>query len=579
MSWKSTAAVITGLVLLAATASAQTPAPEVGPVPDFQVRMQIATAAPASGRLILVAIRPEERMTFAPPGQTATPEQIQTRIIQQLPSLTEYLNVTGIGPSVSPTSSTVTRSVAGVKISEGQSLTIGGGAQTYPAGPHFKPGVYFVQAILDTDGNYAYDQKPSHGDIVSPVTAYTYPGPPPVLTLNKVVPPAVHIWDQPAPAANASPALLIQYSHRQDAASHSDRVNVPSPALTSFHHKPTAIRAYVVRPPGYETGSDHYPTVFRFEGFGGSYNTLAATIEQMYADMASGAAPPMIWVFLDHAGPTGTHEFADSANNGPWGKALTEEFIPWLDSHYSTDGASGRFTGGHSSGGWAALWLQVRYPKLFAGAWPTAPDPVDFHSFTNIDIYAPGANAFREPDGTPTPLMRIANSDNTIPFKAYSDLESVTGEVGGQLASFDWVFSPRGANGRPKPLFDRGTGAVDPTVAAYWRDNYDITFIIRRDWARLKPDLNGKIHLWVGTRDTYHLDRPARLLKATLDALGARSEFHFVEGASHSTLMTGTLPNGGVDFGALERQLAWEMYAQARPNSALRPPAPVRKAA
>ena len=38
--------------------------------------------------------------------------------------------------------------------------------------------------------------------------------------------------------------------------------------------------------------------------------------------------PEMIWVMLLQASPTGTHEFADSANNGPWGKALTMELIP-----------------------------------------------------------------------------------------------------------------------------------------------------------------------------------------------------------------------------------------------------------
>ena len=44
---------------------------------------------------------------------------------------------------------------------------------------------------------------------------------------------------------------------------------------------------------------------------------------------------------------TGTHEFADSVNNGPWGAALTTEFIPHLESKYRMDAKSnGRFLQG-----------------------------------------------------------------------------------------------------------------------------------------------------------------------------------------------------------------------------------------
>jgi S-formylglutathione hydrolase FrmB len=324
----------------------------------------------------------------------------------------------------------------------------------------------------------------------------------------------------------------------------------------------------VLTPPGYEQGAERYPVVFWNGGFGTSLNGSATTALQVWGEMAKGQSPPMIWVFLNHAGPTGTHEFADSANNGPWGRALTEEFIPWLDAKYRTDGAKGRFTTGHSSGGWAALWLQVRYPKLFAGAWPTAPDPSDFHDFTNVDIYAPNANAYRRPDGSAIPLVRAAGPRAAVSLQEFAEQEAVLGEAGGQFASFDWVFSPRGRGGKPAPLFDRTSGAVNPKVAHYWRDNYDIAWRVKRDWKTLKPDLDGKIHLWVGTADTFHLDGSARLLKAALDSLGAKSEFHFGEGADHGTLTR----LGGSEARTLERKIAWEIYAQARPKSPLRPP-------
>ena len=120
----------------------------------------------------------------------------------------------------------------------------------------------------------------------------------------------------------------------------------------------------------------------------------------------------MIWVMLNESFSTGTVEFADSVNNGPWGFALTRELIPNLERQYRMDARpNGRFLTGHSSGGWATLWLQVAYPTIFGGTWSTAPDPSDFHNFTGPDIYAPHANVYRHPDGSPWMLMRMDRRD------------------------------------------------------------------------------------------------------------------------------------------------------------------------
>ena len=89
--------------------------------------------------------------------------------------------------------------------------------------------------------------------------------------------------------------------------------------------------------------------------------------------------PRLLYVYLNAQFPLGHHEFADSVNNGPWGKALTTEFIPQLEAKYGAAATpAGRFLTGHSSGGWSSLWLQVNYPEFFGGVWSTAPDPVDF---------------------------------------------------------------------------------------------------------------------------------------------------------------------------------------------------------
>jgi S-formylglutathione hydrolase FrmB len=324
------------------------------------------------------------------------------------------------------------------------------------------------------------------------------------------------------------------------------------------------MRGWVVTPPGY---ADHpretWPTVYFTHGFGGGFRSLANTAVYVHAAMADGSAPPMIWVLLDESGATGTHEFADGVNNGPWGEALTAELIPDLERRWRMDArANGRFLNGHSSGGWAALWLQTRYPTVFGGTWPTSPDPSDFRDFTGVDLYAPGANVYHRADGTPVPLIRD-HANVLATFEDFARQEAVEGEVGGQMASFDWVFSPRGADGRPEAMFDRVTGAVDPAVVAYWRDHYDIAARVAHDWPALKHDLDGKIHLIVGTDDTFYLDGAAHRLKAVLDGLGARSDFRFLPGRTHGDLYE---LNG--DYRGLLKIIAWEMYAVARPNAA-----------
>jgi len=322
----------------------------------------------------------------------------------------------------------------------------------------------------------------------------------------------------------------------------------------------------VLTPPGYDAKAKvSYPTVYFTHGFSGNAARLVPMLGEIYGSMASGKMAPMIWVMLDESSPTGTHEFADSVNNGPWGQALTTELIPHLEKNYRMDAKpSGRFLNGHSSGGWATLWLQTRYPKLFGGTWSTSPDPSDFHDFTNVDLYAPQANVFRKPDGTAYPLVR--DHDKVMgTFEQFAKLESVLGSYGGQLASMEWVFSPRDPAGGPQPMFDRETGNVDPTVVAYWRDNYDIAHRTKRDWPKLKADLDGKIHLIVGTADTFYLDGSARKLKAVMDGLNAKTDFRFIPDKTHFDLY-----KDGDDKLALLHQISWEMYSKARPKSTLK---------
>jgi hypothetical protein len=431
------------------------------------------------------------------------------------------------------------------------------GTDAYPAAfSTLPPGTYQVQALLDRDHSYAYGGREA-GDLLSKVVTVTLPGPIPTLVLDHVEPEAdeaAMLARLPADRRKTIEAALTRI----------EPVEVHSPVLTRFWGRPTSIKGWVALPPGYAEGKASYPTVYSDGGFGSTLGSARLSAASMTGMMAKGDVPPMIWVYLDHHIATGTHEFADSANNGPVGQALVEEVIPALEQRYWMDARpSGRFLTGHSSGGWSTLWLQVAYPKVFGGSWPTAPDPADFHDFTNANLYD-DANFYAGADGKDHPLVR-KDGKVVATLRQFGRLEQVLGPYGGQFASFEWVFSPKGVDGRPMPVFDRATGAIDKQVVAYWRDHYDVAHIVARDWQTLKPDLDGKIHLTVGTADTFYLDGPAHRLKAVLDGLGARSSFRFVPGKDH-----GNLYEADGDRSALTKQIAREMYAVARPARAAR---------
>ncbi|MTW12755.1 enterochelin esterase [Pseudoduganella eburnea] len=445
------------------------------------------------------------------------------------------------------------------RLQPGQSIAVDGDDLAFPL-PYSQlpPGDYYVQAVLDVDHSYNYTGR-SAGDWVSDVVKVHLPAATvPTIRL-------AHILRESDPWKRKS-ETAEERAGWDATRQHSQPIDFPSPALSAFWGRQVKMPGWVLTPPGYDAKAKvTYPTVYYTHGFGANAARLVPLLAEIYGAMAAGKMPPMIWVVLDESSPTGTHEFADSVNNGPWGQALTTELMPYLEKHYRMDAKpTGRFLNGHSSGGWATLWLQTRYPKLFGGTWSTSPDPSDFHDFTGVDLYAQQANVFRKADGGAYPLVR--DHDKVMgTFEQFAKLERVLGSYGGQLASMEWVFSPRGQSGAPQPMFDRDTGDVDPSVVAYWRDNFDIAYRTKRDWPQVKADLDGKIHLIVGTADTFYLDGAAHKFKAVMDGLNAKTDFRFIPDRTHFDLY-----KQGDDKLALLHQISWEMYSIARPKSALK---------
>ena len=308
-------------------------------------------------------------------------------------------------------------------------------------------------------------------------------------------------------------------------------ITVHSAVLTTFWHTPVSMEADVLLPPGYNAHATMpYPVIYFIRGFdyvhrdGGS-GRLARYQERWWRDALEAPNRKVVLVTLGGMFHGVDTVYADSANLGPWETALTTELIPALEREFDLGGAPcRRFVAGHSSGGWASLWLQVTRPEFFGGVWSVSPDPVDFHDFMDTDLTA----------AVPGNFYHDAHGDEyRIDGTTVRDFVNTGGWQYAQFQSFNAVFSPHGTDGWPIALFDRKTGAIDPTVAAYWETHFDIASLLSREWPVLGPQLRGKLHLIIGDRDQFDLYPPVMRLQRELTMLGNDVQVEVVVGSDH----------------------------------------------
>ncbi|MBS0210738.1 MAG: hypothetical protein JSS27_17480 [Planctomycetes bacterium] len=314
------------------------------------------------------------------------------------------------------------------------------------------------------------------------------------------------------------------------------RVEIKSKLLSDFHRRPVVEPVGVVLPAAYFRDTEQrFPVIYSIPGFGGSHRD--ALRYAAAAPAVEAKAVDFIRVFLDGQCQWGHHCFADSATNGPRGQALIDEIIPEIDRRFRTIAdPRARFLSGHSSGGWSSLWVQVKYPDTFSGVWSTAPDPVDFRDFQQIDLYAePPQNMFTDPEGNRRPIAR-RNGKPMLWYDSFCKMDDVI-KRGGQLRSFEAAFSQLADDGSPQKLWNRQTGLIVPAVAKTW-EAYDISLYLERNWSRLEPKLRGKLHVYMGAVDTFYLEGAAEKLAARLKELGSDAEIKIVPDRDHSNLMT-----------------------------------------
>jgi hypothetical protein len=298
-------------------------------------------------------------------------------------------------------------------------------------------------------------------------------------------------------------------------------VKIESRLLSAFHGRPIYLRAGVILPKGFANEPDRrYPLRVSIGGYGASY----AVVGRM---MAEGSAfrrmwladdtPRMILLQLDGDGPFGDCYQVNSANSGPYGDALTRELIPHVEKQFRGVGQPhARVLDGGSTGGWVSLALQVFYPDFFNGTWSGYPDGVDFRALQLIDIYK-DENAYVNGHGFERPSMRDLNGDTRFTIRHECQMENVLGHgdsytmSGGQWGAWNATYGPRGADGRPVPLWDPKTGKIDRSAVEHWK-KYDLRLVMEQNWKTLGPKLRGKIHIWVGEADEFFLNNAVHLL-------------------------------------------------------------------
>lgn len=271
-----------------------------------------------------------------------------------------------------------------------------------------------------------------------------------------------------------------------------------------------------------------------------------------YKQWVSPDFPRMLIVEIDHSNPYYDDSYAvNSANIGPYGDAITYDFIPALEKQFRGIGEGwSRFLYGGSTGGWEALAVQVFYPDQYNGAFAACPDPIDFRQVMVTNIYDDKNAYWREGafGRVAKPGKRDYLGHVSLTIEDENRLELVLGDKtrsGGQWDIWEAVYSPMGADGYPQRIWDKATGVIDPAVAAHWRENYDLRHILERDWQKLAPKLQGKIHIYVGDMDNFYLNNAVYLmedfLKKAQPAYGG--EITYGDRAEHCWNGDPSLPN------------------------------------
>jgi hypothetical protein len=321
--------------------------------------------------------------------------------------------------------------------------------------------------------------------------------------------------------------------------------------LMVFHgHFPHTFGGFRETPPDSNLKPD-YSERFRLNG----YNLIQQEYAyNFYKEWTGPNFPRFLIMEVQHANPYYDDSYAvNSQNLGPYGDAIMYELIPEVERRFRGIGQGwARFTYGGSTGGWEALAVQVFYPDEFNGCFAACPDPVDFRAYTQVNLYKHENAYFADSKWkrTPRPATRNWLGEVSATLEEANHYELALGtksRSGQQWDIWEAVYSPVGQDGYPVRIWDKVSGKINKEVVGYWRENYDLSYILQRDWKTLGPKLEGKIHVYCGDMDNYYLNNAVYLLEEFLK--GTKNPFYagevdYGDRAEHCWNGDHNLPNG-----------------------------------
>nr|WP_299174734.1 alpha/beta hydrolase-fold protein [uncultured Allomuricauda sp.] len=292
--------------------------------------------------------------------------------------------------------------------------------------------------------------------------------------------------------------------------------------LMIFHgHFPSDFGGFRTTPPDPETKPE-YSSRFDVEG----YNIIQQQeAYDFYKRWNEPDFPRFLIIEIQHPTPYYDDSYAvNSASQGPYGDAITHELIPYIEKEFRGLGEGwSRFLYGGSTGGWEALAVQVKYPEEYNGCFAACPDPIDFRAYCLTNIYEDENAYYYKSDHkvieVPAHRDYLGHIQSTV--RENNHLELVLGtksRSGQQWDIWEATYSPQGEDGYPQRIWDKMTGEIDPEVAKYWQENYDLKHILERDWDKLGENLKGKIHIYCGDMDNYYLNNAVYLMEDFLES-------------------------------------------------------------
>lgn len=460
----------------------------------------------------------------------------------------------------------------------GQTVTVDDKAFGYPIRSlkDVPPGDYYVQALLNkyetfhrADGKTIklhMDQGEGQHWNETPGNIYSKPQKITLKPGSKTI--SISLDQEIPPIPEAKDTKYIRH------------LKIQSELLTKFWGRPMFLSAVVLVPEGFdEHPQAHFPLIIFHDHFVSDFGDFRTEppdpnlkpdyserfhlagynrIQQeeaykTYQKWISPGFPRVLIVKIQHANPYYDDSYAvNSANVGPYGDAIETELVPAIEKQFRAIGQGwARFMYGGSTGGWESLAVQVFYPDHYNGAFAACPDPIDFRAYTTIDLYKDKNAFFLEGahKRIPQPSMRNYLGQTLAQQQDNNAYELALGDHGRSGEQYDiWqaVYGPVGEDGYPQPIFNKETGEIDHKVAEYWKEHYDLRNILERDWATLGPKLEGKIHIYVGSADTYFLNNAVYLMEDFLKSTKNPpydGEVTYGDRAEHCWNGDPTLPN------------------------------------